>query len=199
MSAAVEYMNKYLSDLTNVLMKVDLVKLEEIYNEIENVRKAQRFIFVFGNGGSAATVGHLICDIGKNTRKELLPRISIISLNDNMPIFSAYANDVGYDQVFKEQILSLGKPGDLAFALSGSGNSPNVLEGIQAAKEKCMRTIGLTGFNGGKLKDLVDIVLVIPSMDMEIIEDVHLVANHMITGLLRGDRYGLRNSCDPVI
>ncbi len=107
-----------------------------------------------------------------------------------MPIFSAYANDEGYDNVFKEQIISLGKPGDLALAISGSGNSQNVLKGVQAAKEKEMYTIGLTGFNGGKLKELADLVLVVPSTDMEIIEDMHLIANHLLTGLLRGRRYG---------
>ena len=184
------YLKKYLSDLTSVIGNLDLDKLEMIYREMDRVRKEQGYIYVFGNGGSAATVGHLICDIGKNTRIESEPHVRIISLNDNMPIFSAYANDEGYDNVFKEQIISLGKPGDLALAISGSGNSQNVLKGIQAAKEKEMYTIGLTGFNGGKLKELADLVLVVPSTDMEIIEDMHLIANHLLTGLLRGRRYG---------
>ncbi len=184
------YLKKYLADLTSVIGNLDLDKLEMIYREMDRVRKEQGYIYVFGNGGSAATVGHLICDIGKNTRIESEPHVRIISLNDNMPIFSAYANDEGYDNVFKEQIISLGKPGDLALAISGSGNSQNVLKGIQAAKEKEMYTIGLTGFNGGKLKELADLVLVVPSTDMEIIEDMHLIANHMLTGLLRGRRYG---------
>lgn len=184
------YLKKYLSDLTSVIGNLDLDKLEMIYREMDRVRKEQGYIYVFGNGGSAATVGHLICDIGKNTRIESESRVRIISLNDNMPIFSAYANDEGYDNVFKEQIISLGKPGDLALAISGSGNSQNVLKGVQAAKEKEMYTIGLTGFNGGKLKELADLVLVVPSTDMEIIEDMHLIANHLLTGLLRGRRYG---------
>ena len=184
------YLKKYLSDLTSVIGNLDLDKLEMIYREMDRVRKEQGYIYVFGNGGSAATVGHLICDIGKNTRIESEPHVRIISLNDNMPIFSAYANDEGYDNVFKEQIISLGKPGDLALAISGSGNSQNVLKGVQAAKEKEMYTIGLTGFNGGKLKELADLVLVVPSTDMEIIEDMHLIANHLLTGLLRGRRYG---------
>lgn len=190
MSKNIEYIKRYIMDLTSVIANLDLKKLEQIYSEIDRVRREQGFVYVFGNGGSAATVGHLICDIGKNTRIESESRVRIISLNDNMPIFSAYANDEGYANVFKEQIISLGKPGDLAFAISGSGNSPNVLKGIQAAKEKGMYTIGLTGFDGGKLKNLADLVLVVTSKDMEIIEDIHLIANHLLTGLLRGRRYG---------
>lgn len=106
-----------------------------------------------------------------------------------MSIFSAYANDDGYESVFKEQIISLGEEEDITLAISGSGNSPNVLEGVAAAKRKNMYTIGFTGFQGGKLKNLADLVLVVPSNDMEIIEDIHLVLNHLLTGLLRGRRY----------
>jgi D-sedoheptulose 7-phosphate isomerase len=99
---------------------------------------------------------------------------------------TAYANDEGYENVFSEPLLSLAESGDVAIAISGSGNSPNVLKGVQIAKELELKTIGLTGFEGGKLKDMVDICLVVPSDSMEQIEDVHLIVNHILTVLLRG-------------
>ncbi len=99
---------------------------------------------------------------------------------------TAYANDEGYENVFSEPLLSLAESGDVAIAVSGSGNSPNVLKGVQIAKELELKTVGLTGFEGGKLKDMVDTCLVVPSDSMEQIEDVHLIVNHILTGLLRG-------------
>jgi len=189
MSKSISYMQDYISGLTTILKKIDLEKMDLIYERIIQAVRKEITIYVFGNGGSAATASHLICDLGKNARDFSLPRIKIISLNENMSIFSAYANDDGYESVFKEQIISLGEEEDTALAISGSGNSPNVLEGVAAAKRKNMYTIGFTGFQGGKLKNLADLVLVVPSNDMEIIEDIHLVLNHLLTGLLRGRRY----------
>lgn len=189
MSKSISYMQDYISGLTTILKKIDLEKMDLIYERIIQAVRKEITIYVFGNGGSAATASHLICDLGKNARDFSLPRIKIISLNENMSIFSAYANDDGYESVFKEQIISLGEEEDITLAISGSGNSPNVLEGVAAAKRKNMYTIGFTGFQGGKLKNLADLVLVVPSNDMEIIEDIHLVLNHLLTGLLRGRRY----------
>lgn len=189
MSKSISYMQDYISGLTTILEKIDLGKMDLIYERIIQAVRKEITIYVFGNGGSAATASHLICDLGKNARDFSLPRIKIISLNENMSIFSTYANDDGYESVFKGQIISLGEEEDITLAISGSGNSPNVLEGVAAAKRKNMYTIGFTGFQGGKLKNLADLVLVVPSNDMEIIEDIHLVLNHLLTGLLRGRRY----------
>lgn len=189
MSKSISYMQDYISGLTTILEKIDLGKMDLIYERIIQAVRKEITIYVFGNGGSAATASHLICDLGKNARDFSLPRIKIISLNENMSIFSTYANDDEYESVFKEQIISLGEEEDITLAISGSGNSPNVLEGVAAAKRKNMYTIGFTGFQGGKLKNLADLVLVVPSNDMEIIEDIHLVLNHLLTGLLRGRRY----------
>ena len=99
---------------------------------------------------------------------------------------TAYANDEGYETVFSEPLISLAESGDVAIAISGSGNSPNVLRAVQVAKELKLKTIGLTGFEGGKVQDMVDTCLVVPSDSMEQIEDIHLIVNHILTCLLRG-------------
>ena len=109
-----------------------------------------------------------------------------ICLNDNVPSVMAYANDEGYQVIFSEQLLALGQPGDILIAISGSGNSGNILTAIQTAREMKIKVIGLTGFQGGKMKALTDICLVVPSDSMEMIEDLHLIINHILAGLLRG-------------
>ncbi|NMB89488.1 MAG: SIS domain-containing protein [Chloroflexi bacterium] len=184
-----QYIETYFSDLKKVIDALPRATIAQVYQKLDECQRSGKTLFVFGNGGSGATASHIVCDMGKNTRGSAKPRLRVVGLNDNMAIFSAYANDEGYDRVFAEQIISLGDPGDLVLAISGSGNSPNVLEGIRAAKEKGMFTIGLTGYSGGKMKDLVDLPLVVPVNDMEQIEDVHMILDHLITGLLRGGRY----------
>lgn len=186
-----QYIDVYLSDLKKVIDSLPLDTLEAIYTRLDACQRQEKTLFVFGNGGSAATASHMVCDLGKNTRGTEKPRLRVIGLNDNMPIFSAYANDEGYDRVFAEQIISLGRAGDVALAISGSGNSPNVLAGVEAAKENGLFTIGFTGFLGGKIKDMVDLALVVPVNDMEQVEDLHMILDHMVTGLLRGRRYGV--------
>ena len=112
------------------------------------------------------------------------PNLRVMTFNDNMPTFSAFANDEGYDVVFSEPLKSMAEAGDLVIAISGSGNSPNVLNGVKAAREMGLTTIGLTGFAGGKLKDAVDICVVVPSNRIEQVEDVHLVLDHLLTIIL---------------
>lgn len=184
-----EYLDSYLSDLKKVLNSLNSDQIRIIYEKLSEVRMRGDMVFVMGNGGSAATSSHFICDMGKNTRNITNPRLRIVGLSDNVAIFSAYANDEGYENSFKEQILTLGKEGDLLIAISGSGNSKNLLNAVRAAKTKDILTISITGCKGGKLKELVDHYIIIPSDDMEIIEDIHLVINHLLTGLLRGSRY----------
>jgi D-sedoheptulose 7-phosphate isomerase len=185
------YIDIYLSDLKRVIDLIPQDVISKIYNKLEECQSNKNTLFVFGNGGSAATASHIVCDMGKNTRGSDKPRLRVIGLADNIAVLTAYANDEGYERVFAEPILSLGQAGDVALAISGSGNSANVLEGIKAAKELGMFTIGLTGYSGGKLKDLVDLVLVVPVQDMEQIEDVHMILDHILTGLLRGQRYNI--------
>ena len=183
------YIDTYFDDLKKVLDDLDKDIIRQIYKKIEECQINGKTLFLMGNGGSAATASHMMCDMGKNTRGSEKPRLKVIALNDNIPTFSAYANDEGYDRVFAEPLISLAEEGDFALAISGSGNSKNVLEGIKTANEIGLFTIGLTGYGGGKLKDIADLSLVVPVDDMEQIEDVHMIVDHVLTGLLRGGRY----------
>ena len=188
---AVSYVNTYLEELKTVIDALPRDVIAQIYAKLEECQISGQTLFVMGNGGSAATASHMVCDMGKNTRGTQKPRLRVIGLADNMAGFSAYANDEGYDRVFAEQIISLGRTGDVVVAISGSGNSSNVLEGVKIAREKGMFTIGFTGYAGGKLKGAVDLPLVVPVNDMEQIEDVHMILDHVLTGLLRGRRYDI--------
>lgn len=185
MTADLMMMEQYLGELQGLLQKIPLARLAEISAALKQARAEGRRIFIFGNGGSAATSSHMACDFGKNTRSTTQGRMRVICLNDNMPTFSAYANDEGYDVVFAEPLKSLAEPGDVAIAISGSGNSPNVLAGVLTAREMGLQTIGLTGFAGGKLVGVVDLCLVVPSNSMEQIEDVHMIIDHMLTMILK--------------
>lgn len=163
--------------------------LDAVLQVIERARAERRQIFVFGNGGSASTASHFACDLGKNTVRDHLPRFRIIALNDNMPMFSAYANDEGYECVFVEPLLSLAEPGDVAIAFSASGNSPNVVRAIEAANARGVTTIGFAGMGGGRLEQLAQYCIVVPSNSYEHIEDLHLMFCHALVYSLkrRGD------------
>lgn len=175
----------YFEELKNLIDAVPQEDLVAIIETLQKARLEEKTIFVCGNGGSASTASHMVCDLGKNTRRPTKNRLRIIGLGDNIPSMTAYANDEGYDRIFAEPLLSLMKAGDILLAISGSGNSPNVLQAVEAAKEMGGFTIGLAGFEGGKLKPMVDQCLVVPSDNMEQIEDLHLIVNHVLTMALR--------------
>jgi D-sedoheptulose 7-phosphate isomerase len=182
---AVLYGNQYIQLLVKELNSISTKRIAEISTVLRHAQQSKKRVYVFGNGGSAATASHLACDFGKNTYQPKQPRLKVISLVDSLAGLTAYANDKGYENVFSEQLLSLAEVGDIAIAISGSGNSPNVLKGIQTARQMGLKTIGLTGLEGGELEKMVDICLVVASDSMERIEDIHLVISHILTGLLR--------------
>lgn len=186
MSIEADFVASYTKRLNEVVHAIPVDILVEINQVLQESREAGKQVFVIGNGGSAAAASHMVCDLNKNTRKSGEPRMRAICLNDNVPSVLAYANDEGYDIIFSEQLAGLGKPGDTLIAISGSGNSANILRAVETAKKMDIKTIGLTGFEGGKLKALSDICLVVPCDSMEMIEDVHLIINHILAGLLRG-------------
>ena len=169
-----------------------LVAVERIAPVFLRARAEDRTIFFFGNGGSASTASHFVTDIAKvaggTTVRAPGQRFRCLSLNDNVPGVTAWANDVGYAEVFSGQLRALAEKGDVAVAISGSGNSPNVLEGVRTARAMGLTTIGLTGMGGGKLKDLVDVALVVPSNSMQHTEDTHLILLHLLTAYLRDEQ-----------
>jgi len=150
-------------------------------------RGKRRTVFFCGNGGSASTASHFVTDISKvATRGDGRP-IRCVGLTDNTPGVTAIANDRDYSRVFADQLTTLAEPGDVLVAISGSGNSPNVLEAVRAARAMGVATVGLTGIGGGKLKDLVDVPLVVPSNSMQHTEDVHVIVLHLLTAYLRDE------------
>lgn len=136
-------------------------------------------------GGSASTASHMACDLGKNTAVGDMPRLRVMSLNDNMALFSALSNDNGYARVFADQLAAFVNAGDVVIAISASGNSPNVLNAIRLAQARGALTIGWSGYAGGQLAQLVDLPLVVTNQVIEQIEDIHVMLEHMVTTGLR--------------
>jgi D-sedoheptulose 7-phosphate isomerase len=180
-------LQQYFQQHMCALQSLPLSDIQSVYSALVRAYDQDRKILVFGNGGSAALASHLACDFGKGT---IIPgpgakRLRVISLADNIPLLTAWANDVAYEAVFSEQVASLLDPGDIAFAISGSGNSPNVLSALRTARQLKGQTIGLAGFAGGKMKDLCDLCIVIPARQMQIIEDLHLAVMHALFTTVR--------------
>lgn len=180
-----QWIEEYFDGIRRALEALPREALLQIIAQIEAAARDGRMIFICGNGGSAATASHFACDLAKGTRRPGAPMVRTVALTDNVPLLTAWANDTDYRWVFAEQLRPLVRPGDLLIAISGSGNSPNVLEAVRVAREAGAFTIGLTGFQGGKLRDLVDLCLIVPSNCMEQIEDLHLILHHTIATVLR--------------
>lgn len=170
----------YKKNVGELVSKIDDEKLIKIINVLEKGRRNNKRIFICGNGGSATTANHFVCDFGKNAVKGDTGRIKIISLCDNLATITAYGNDFGYETIFEERLKNLMEDGDILIAISASGNSKNILNGVNYAKKRNGYVISMTGFDGGKLKGLSDININIDSDIIEQVEDVHLMLEHMI-------------------
>ncbi len=181
----IQSVREYLETETRLLSEISLDPVDRLVTILERARAERRHIFVFGKGGSATTASHFACDLGKGTIKPDLPRFRVTCLNDNMPTFSAYANDLGYETVFADPLLSLADRGDVVIAFSASGNSPNVLQAVTVAERVGLVRVGLTGFTGGKLKDYADVHIHVPSNSFGHVEDVHLAVAHAVCEMLK--------------
>jgi len=160
-------------------------RLTALARSILDATEARRTVYTCGNGGSASTASHLAQDLAKGTLIRGSPHpIRALCLCDSIPNLTAWANDEGYERVFSEPLRLIGQPGDLLIAISGSGNSPNVLQAVEAAHELGMETWGVTGFDGGKLMRLARHVLHVPCMDMGTVEAAHGVIFHWLVGYL---------------
>src|ERR1017187_7491973 len=168
---------------TDVLRAIETIDLEKVGLTIDILRQARdegRRIFVCGNGGSASTASHFVCDMVKGANFDRDKRFRIMALTDSLPTITAYANDVSYDCVFVEQLKNFAEPGDVVMAISGSGNSPNVLQAVEYANSIGCRTVALSGRNGGKLGPMAQLSLLAANQHMGRIEDVHMIVMHMI-------------------
>lgn len=178
--------------LARVKKYVDALSLEQVAKVMDCLERAYRDeaqVFIIGNGGSAATASHMACDLAKN----VLPRergacsrsFRVLALTDNVSWTTALANDLGYEHIFSEQLRSIVREGDWVIAISGSGNSPNVVEGVRMAKALGAKTLGILGFDGGSVKELVDVYVLVEDFNYECVEDVHVILSHLITSYLR--------------
>jgi D-sedoheptulose 7-phosphate isomerase len=192
-----ETVTNYIALLQQTIDQLPKEKIAEVIDLLHSARFSARQVFIMGNGGSASTASHFVCDLSKNTRREGWPRYKVIGLSDNMAVFSAYANDEGYENVFCEQLANLLLPDDIVIAISASGNSRNVVSAVQYAKSQNAFVIGFTGFDGGILGKLVDIDLHIDSNIIEHVEDLHLVLEHMIIKSLK--ERALAETMTPVL
>jgi D-sedoheptulose 7-phosphate isomerase len=176
----VKFLEDYRRNLCEILGKIDLAKVRQAMDWLTAARDQGRTIFTCGNGGSASTASHFVCDLLKGASYQRTLRWRAISLVDQMPTISAYSNDVSYAAIFVEQLKNFAMAGDVVIAISGSGNSANVIAAVEYARSIGCRTIGLTGRDGGKLGQTVDSNILVPVQHMGVIEDAHLVICHMI-------------------
>jgi len=170
----------YMEELSSTIHQLPLSALDSLVRVFVNAYERDRTVFLFGNGGSASLASHMACDFGKGTAPPEGRRLRAIALTDNLPLITAWANDTCYENIFAEQLEALLRPGDVAFAISGSGNSANVLAALHLARHRGALTAGITGYKGGKMKPLCDVCVVVPSDNMQIIEDLHLAIAHSV-------------------
>lgn len=174
------FTQSYVQNLVGTLQSLDLSKVDHAIEWLREARDNGNTIFTCGNGGSAATASHFVCDIVKGASYQREKRFRIMALTDNLAAITAYSNDVSYECVFVEQLKNFAKPGDVLIAISGSGNSPNVLRAVEYANELGCKTIGMTGRDGGKLGPLSQLNIHAAEPHMGRIEDAHMIACHMI-------------------
>jgi len=187
-SFILETISSYFAEVAGTLNKLPVDKLEKVIYRLEDARWKKQAVYVCGNGGSAATAIHFAADLSKGALAANKPPIKARALCENTSLVTAWANDVCYDEIFTQCMQPWLRPGDVLIAISGSGNSSNVVNAVSMAQVMGATTIGLTGFDGGRLKDSADICIIVPSDSMEQIEDVHLLLCHLITNCLRNSR-----------
>jgi D-sedoheptulose 7-phosphate isomerase len=174
------FAEQYRTELVSTLNQIDMTGVEQAIQWFREARENKRGIYVCGNGGSASTASHFVCDMVKGASFKKEQRFRITALTDNLAAITAYSNDVSYEAVFVEQLKNFAQPGDLFMAISGSGNSPNVLRATEYANSIGCKTIGLTGRDGGTLGKLAQLNIQVPVQHMGRIEDGHMIVCHMI-------------------
>jgi D-sedoheptulose 7-phosphate isomerase len=177
----------YQTKIGEMLGRTDPDEVQGLVDAIANAYQNDRFVFIIGNGGSGANASHLCEDLGKGTLSDFdhQKRLRVMSLTDNTPYILAWANDEGYDRIFVEQLKNFVQPGALLIAISGSGNSANVIRAVAYANENGMQTFGICGYDGGKLKQIANRCLHVRSDDMGAVEAVHEVVFHYLVDALR--------------
>lgn len=178
--------SEYLQRFSEELTKLDLSAIEQMSQDIFTAYQEERFVFICGNGGSGSNSSHFCEDLGKSSldpkdfTNDEVKRLKVLSLTDNTPYILAWGNDEGFDRIFVEQLKNFASPGDVLIAISGSGNSPNILNAVEWGNKHNLCTWGCTGYSGGKLSKLAAKNLHVPLDDMGMVESVHLLVFHWI-------------------
>jgi D-sedoheptulose 7-phosphate isomerase len=175
-----QHIDGYLERLRFAIDTLPRDNIERLGELLYRAYSDSKHVFVLGNGGSASTASHMAADLAKNTIEQNMRRFRILSLNDNTALLTALANDLGYENVFAEQLKNLIRAGDVLIAISAGGNSPNVLAAIRCAQERSAEVAVIVGFGGGRAAGLADLPIVVDSDHYGVVEDVHLVINHIL-------------------
>lgn len=180
MSEVAGHIDDYFVRLERAIDGIPRERLAALAETLLGAYRNDKQVFTIGNGGSSSTASHIAADLAKNTTGPNMRRFRITSLNDNAAIVTALANDLGYEHVFSEQLMNLIRAGDVLIAVSASGNSPNVVNAIRYAQQQSAHVAALLGFDGGIAATLADNAIIVPSRDYGIVEDLHLVINHIL-------------------
>jgi len=183
----------YIEHEINTLRALDINAINDAICLIFETYEKGNTIYIFGNGGSSATASHYQNDFNKGISEYTEKKFNFYCLNDNVATVMAIANDIGFEEVFRFQLRGRIKPGDLVMAISGSGNSKNVINAVEYAKEQGNQIIGLTGFDGGRLRKLSDISLHAPIQSMQVTEDIHMILDHLIMAVLSERMCGINH------
>lgn len=175
---------KYYKELAETMKKLDYAEISKAMNALVECYENGGTVYVFGNGGSSATASHMVCDFNKGVSMKKSKKFNFICLSDNTPILTAMANDISYDDVFSYQIERILNPNDLVLAISGSGNSKNIIKAVKCAKDQGVKVIGMSGYDGGQLFKMADYHLHAPINDMMKAEDIHMSFDHMMCTIL---------------
>lgn len=174
----------YLEHEIETMRTLNVEAIDQTLNLLLEAFENGKTVYVFGNGGSSATASHYQNDFNKGVSEHTQRKFNFLCLNDNVSTIMAVANDIGFEEVFRFQLLGHLKPGDLVMAISGSGNSRNVINAVEYAKSCGNQVIGLTGFDGGKLREIADVSLHVPVNSMQITEDIHMVFDHLMMSIV---------------
>lgn len=185
--------NTYLEHEIDTLKALDVNEINAALNLLLETFENGNTVFVFGNGGSSATASHFQNDFNKGVSEHTEKKFNFQCLNDNVATVMAVANDIGFEEAFRFQLIGHMRPGDVVLAISGSGNSKNVLNAVEYAKSQGAKVIGLTGFGGGKLKELSDVSLHVPVNSMQITEDIHMVFDHLMMSIFYRSLAGIEH------
>lgn len=183
----------YIENEIKVIKSLDVEAINDVLNLLEKTLEAEKNIYIFGNGGSSATASHFQNDFNKGISEYTEKKFRFQCLNDNVPTVMAIANDIGFEEIFRFQLKGKLQPGDVIFAISGSGNSKNVINAVEYAKSCGNTIVGITGFSGGKLKEMCDISLHVPVNSMQITEDVHMIFDHLMMSIFYRSMCGIEH------